>query len=86
MRKYVCSDLKIYTQPDLICPTLAGAGVCSVKVDRVPLAFASRLGGDVPARVESGTARLRHVAKAGDQRTCLQVVRSVAKRLVLVLY
>ena len=73
MRKYVCSDLKIYTQPDLICPTLAGAGVCSVKVDGVPLAFASRLSGDVPALVESATALRRDVARAGGQR--LQVVR-----------
>ena len=75
MRKYVCSDLKIYTQPDLICPTLAGAGVCSVKVDGVPLAFASRLNGAVPALVESATARLRYVARAGGQRSFLQVVR-----------
>ena len=54
MRKYVCSDLKIYTQPDLICPTLAGAGVCSVKVDGVPLAGARETRREV---VSDGAAR-----------------------------
>ena len=46
----------------------------SAKVDGVPVAVASLLGG-VPALVESATALRRDVARAGGQRSSLQVVR-----------
>jgi hypothetical protein len=45
------------------------AGVRSAKVDGVRVAVASLLGGTIPPLVESATALLRDVARAGGQRS-----------------